>query len=323
MRAALLVLVVFVASPAFADDAPEWNAPCLALFQNAKAELSKLNPIFAKAKVAMDGKWPALDLKKRDKEEYRASVEGGLKGWRSAWHDPGCGEGCPVLISERESLGRRGYYYIQTTEQDERTQNGFGEIMKKTVDACFALPEGGPGFGPGFWQKLVVAGARWELVEYGSPVAENRVIAETYDVRKVGAADVARVRWTFVAKGGKKSDFGNPDLGRYTQLAVTPAGLYLLDADQNDASVSESLAKKPARSDPPVPYAGSARNQGRFLELARTRSAVACMGVGPVGEDGTRKDLGFLCISPEGGIVRLDGKWSPNGNAFINKAFEK
>src|SRR5262249_3511652 len=124
-------------------------------------------------------------------------------------------------------------------------------------------------------------------------------------------------------KTGAKRDIGNSDAGRYTQLAVTAGGLYLLDADQNDASVAESLKKKPARSDPPKPYGASEKNQGRFLELLRTkRGPVACMGVGPVTEDAKASELGILCVSPEAGIVRLDSKWSPTGNVFINKAFE-
>lgn len=49
------------------------------------------------------------------------------------------------------------------------------------------------------------------------------VVGETYDTRKVGGADVARVRWRYYAGGGAEDDVwtGNA-LPR--QLAVTDAG---------------------------------------------------------------------------------------------------
>jgi hypothetical protein len=193
--------------------------------------------------------------------------------------------------------------------------------MRKAIDDCMALPANPAHFTAGFWKPLVAIGARWELT---SPMKLGIVVVETYDVRKVGTADVARLRWTYTESGGQKRDIGDSNKGRYTQLAVTVDGLYLLDADQNDASVAEALKRKPSRSDPPRAYGSSTKNEGRFLELIESPwGPVACMGTGPTTEVAKRGELGLLCVSPKAGIVRLHGLWSPTGDVVINKAAER
>ncbi len=57
--------------------------------------------------------------------------------------------------------------------------------------------------GKGFWKILVKPGAKWTLYDWFDELAvkggEKREIGtltiETYDVRKIGDADVARLRW--------------------------------------------------------------------------------------------------------------------------------
>jgi hypothetical protein len=326
MRLFAAVALLACASPAFAGPTPtDWKTACTALFSSAKNELAKLDPMFAKAKLRAELGSPSLTYQRKASgeisEDFAAGVHPRLGLDRTGWYDPGCGETCPSLIFQKETIGHDGYYYITVTGQDENTQARFGEIMRKTIDACIALPPNPALFAAGFWKPLVVAGARWELTD---PMKRGTVVVETYDARKVGTADVARLRWTYTDSTGQKRDVGDSNKGRYTQLAVTVAGLYLLDADQNDASVADSLTKKPSRSDPPRAYAGSAKNEGRFLELIESPwGPVACMGTGPTTEVAKRAELGLLCVSPKAGIVRLHGIWSPTGDVVVNKAAEK
>src|SRR5438105_15013526 len=75
----------------------------------------------------------------------------------------------------------------------------------------------------GFWKILVTPGAKWVLEphgEEGTSVPSEKITIETYDVRKIGDADVARLRWTAVeGKEGRAYNDGADDL--LTQVAVT------------------------------------------------------------------------------------------------------
>jgi hypothetical protein len=129
----------------------------------------------------------------------------------------------------------------------------------------------------GFWSVLVKAGAKWVLRETIGDKTSTLTI-ETYDVRKVAGADVARLRWT-LGSGKDKRDVGDSAEGRFTQLAVTSAGLYLMDADMDDAKVTAALAKPPSRSDPPKAYKGTKQNHGRYLLIED--DTTVCMGRAP------------------------------------------
>ena len=160
--------------------------------------------------------------------------------------------------------------------------------------------------GKGFWKVLVQKGSKWVLHE---TVGEKATLTiETYDVRKVGKADVARLRWTV-----DKHEF-EPS-APLTQIAVTDAGAYLLWAAQDDAKVAEALKKPPSRSDPPKEYAGTKLNEGRYLKI---RDGLVCMGQGPEPDAGECPDTcdGWVCISPTDGIVEVAGNWSPGVSFF-------
>ncbi|HZS41652.1 MAG TPA: hypothetical protein VFF06_32705 [Polyangia bacterium] len=166
----------------------------------------------------------------------------------------------------------------------------------------------------GIWKILVKPGAKWVLRETIGD-KKDTITVETYDVRKVGAADVARLRWTL--KSGKdKRDVGDSDSGRYTQVAVTDAGLYVLSADMDDAKVAEALKKKPSRSDPPRPYQGTKQNQGRYLTVESADTV--CMGWGPLPGAGDCEDTceGEVCISSTAGVTKLSGTWAPGVTIF-------
>lgn len=169
--------------------------------------------------------------------------------------------------------------------------------------------------GKGFWKVLVTPNAKWVLTEtVGEADRRDKVIVETYDVRKVAGADVARLRWMLHAPGEKPEDIGNSS-GRFTQVAVTKAGLYLLDDGMDDAAITLALKKKPSRSDPPKPYEGTKRNQGRYLLI---RNEAVCVGEGPLPGDGDCADtcFGEMCIGSPEGIVSLSGTWAPGYSEF-------
>lgn len=167
----------------------------------------------------------------------------------------------------------------------------------------------------GFWRVLVKPNAKWVLRETiddaaGKP-STNTITVETYDVRKVAAADVARLRWT-LKDGENISDIG----GQYTQLAVTPAGLYILTAEMDDAKIATRLKDIPSRSDPPKAYVGTKQNHGRYLRVEDTGNV--CMGEGAEPGAGDCEDVceGYVCISPTDGIVGLFGNWAPGVSIF-------
>jgi hypothetical protein len=173
----------------------------------------------------------------------------------------------------------------------------------------------------GFWKVLVKPGAKWVLRDTIAAEEEKKniitITVETYDVRKVGSADVARLRWTL--RGNKeKRDVGDSDSGKYTQVAVTDGGLYILSADMDDAQIVEALKKKPSRSDPPKSYDGTKKNEGRYLTFD---GDAACMGQGPLPDAGDCPDTcdGRVCISPTKGVTELSGTFSPGVTIFMQE----
>jgi hypothetical protein len=154
----------------------------------------------------------------------------------------------------------------------------------------------------------VPACTKWVLHETTSDGTLTTLTIETYDVRKVGKADVARLRW-------KVDDKEIEPTAPLSQVAVTDAGLYLLWAAQDDAKVGDALKKSPSRSDPPKPYDGTKLNEGRYLHL---RDGLVCLGQGPRPGDGDCPDTcdGWVCISATDGIVEVAGNWSPGVSFF-------
>lgn len=169
----------------------------------------------------------------------------------------------------------------------------------------------------GFWRILVKPKARWVLYDTIEKNKKKRrkIVVETYDVRKVGAADVARLRWTLIDPSGEKQSWGDSNEGRYTQVAVTDAGLYILSEDMDDAKIVEALKKKPSRSDPPKPYKGTKQNEGRFLKV---EGDMVCYGYEPPPGAGDCEDtcFGGLCLTATGGVTKIEGTWAPEYSIF-------
>jgi hypothetical protein len=172
---------------------------------------------------------------------------------------------------------------------------------------------GGKKPGKGFYKILVKPNAKW-VMKKDTTMADQKkwkVVVETYDVRKVGEADVARMRWTHTdGTADGTSDLENDGLP--TQVAVTEKGLYLLTKDMDDAKITATLAaKKPSRSDPPKAYKGTTVNLGRYLDI---RKNLVCFGSGPTPGAGECDDVcyGEFCIDGTEGIVSIEGTYAPN-----------
>lgn len=164
--------------------------------------------------------------------------------------------------------------------------------------------------GKNFWKVLVTPKAKWVLHEANAEDAAAKsatVTVETYDVRTVGKAQVARLRWTH-KDSESESTFGGGAL-QPTQVAVTAAGLYLLDAEMDDAAVAVALKKRPSRSSPPKAYKGTKQNGGRYLTV---RGAEVCMGWARLEEDGPCEDVceSEVCFTAAG-VTSISGFDAP------------
>ena len=158
-----------------------------------------------------------------------------------------------------------------------------------------------------FWRILVRKHEPWVVT-----LLERQMLVETYDIHRLGNADVARLRWTLKADDSKVEPRQEPaDACRMTHVAVTDAGLYLLAEDADDAAIAAALKKKPSRSSPPKPYKPTKRNEGRYLSIEHGN---VCWGW----ENVSRSDcddtcFGEVCVSPTDGVESLIGTCFPGG----------
>jgi hypothetical protein len=197
-------------------------------------------------------------------------------------------------------------------------------LIAAVIVATLVIPAQAGGDKPrkGFWKILVKPNARWVLVDTTSETKPAPTLTvETYDVRKVGEADVARLRWTH-RWGTGKTDFETLDYERGSQMpsqvAVTDKGIYLLSSDMDDAKIAAALKGKPSRSDPPKAYKGTKLNKGRYL---RVDGDTVCMGEEPLPGDGDCADIceGEVCINATRGVISLHGTMSPNHDDYEQK----
>lgn len=165
--------------------------------------------------------------------------------------------------------------------------------------------------GKDFWNILVTPKAKWTLRDPAADDAARKaatVTVETYDVRTIGKAQVARLRWTHKHDTGEITFGGG--LLQPTQVAVTRDGLYLLDAAMDDAAVANALKKKPARSSPPKAYKGTKQNGGRYLKIY---GADVCIGQARLAADGPCEDVceTEVCFSATKGVTEITGYDAP------------
>lgn len=189
------------------------------------------------------------------------------------------------------------------------------------------LPSGrGAGAAPaGFWRVLVQPNATWRLAEIsGGDDEPTEIVVETVEVRRVGDAEVARLRWTHRFPGGEADA---ADQGLPGQVAVTPAGVWFLGGDLDDERVAAALAANPpSQPDPPVEVKRQSRADGDYVTLRATREGerVVCVGEEPGPGSGDCDDIchAELCVAERGGVVSVEGLWAPGEAIFVQKGYE-
>jgi hypothetical protein len=161
----------------------------------------------------------------------------------------------------------------------------------------------------------VRAGARWTLTDGGAA----RVEVRTFDVRRVGDADVARVSWTTVPADVDPS-WSADEAGLPTQLAVSSRGVWFLRASQDDAAVARAIAGAPTW--PALPEErGATADDIRFARFVeRSTGRTLCVGDDEVvrhpAVEGGGDGWGDLCVAPGVGLVGLEGNRAPNLGSF-------
>lgn len=185
---------------------------------------------------------------------------------------------------------------------------------------AFPLADAAPARGPGknFWRILVKPGGKWilYLAQKDKLDEELALTINTYDVRKVAGADVARLRGAINTP--QPDDF---DLQPFSQVAVTAAGIYLLRANMNDAMIAEALKHEPSFPDPPKAAHKTDGVKDEFVELHD--NAIVCVGFRGPPHACIDYCSAEMCVSATEGIVRLSGAWAPFDHQFAQKKFWK
>jgi hypothetical protein len=159
------------------------------------------------------------------------------------------------------------------------------------------------------WEPLVVANARFVL--HGGEGESARIIVESYDVRTVKGAKVARLRWV-VEEGGARSPMGN---SLPTQIAVTKKGAWLLTDRLDDKAVGEALRGKPTFTDPP--RAGHSDDG-----YVRKDGEAVCVGIGTPPETPCPAGVchAEYCLEPGVGLTSMSGNYTPSAGKFAAHA---
>ncbi len=164
---------------------------------------------------------------------------------------------------------------------------------------------------PGLWRPLVAAPATWKLINYNirtEPNQDDAVIVTNYDLRQVGPASVARLRW-------RQSDGEDAGSGEHLPRQVAVAGnkVWFLPLDADDAAVERALTRKPTFGDPPANIRPTRKNRWRWVNTSEGKhGSVTC--IGHYRQDDGCEDTctGMVCFSATYGIVAVEGTSSPN-----------
>jgi hypothetical protein len=183
-------------------------------------------------------------------------------------------------------------------------------------------PPLGDGAKPGLWQPLVAASTTWKLINYNirtEPNEDDAVIVTNYDLRRVGSAAVARLRWK--TSGGE--DVGD---GEHLpqQVAVSGNKVWFLPLNAEDAAVSQALARKPTFVDPPAEVHPTRKNKWRWVHTSSGKNGpITCVGhYQPQGDDCEDTCAGMVCFSAKYGVVAVEGTSSPNFEYYALKGHQ-
>lgn len=179
--------------------------------------------------------------------------------------------------------------------------------------------------GESFWKALVVPGACWTLPNFNSnkPNTDDVIIVENYDARRVGDAEVAKLRFTRVSPGNEVNVSDKEHLPG--QIAVTKAGVWFFDRKLDDQTIGREMKKPPTHAERPRDLAPSKAGKWQFVRNARTaKGPIACIGHEQPRAGGGCEDTceGMVCFSSTAGVVLLEGTASPNFERFMQPGWD-
>jgi len=178
--------------------------------------------------------------------------------------------------------------------------------------------------GESVWKALVTPGACWTLpnVKDGKPSTDDVIIVENYDARRVGDAEVAKLRFTRVSPGNEEIVSDREHLPG--QIAVTKAGVWFFDRKLDDQTIGREMKKPPTYAERPRDLAPSKAGKWQFVRQTKTaKGPIACIGHEQPRADGGCEDTcaGMVCFSSTAGVVLLDGTASPNLERFTQSGW--
>jgi hypothetical protein len=168
-----------------------------------------------------------------------------------------------------------------------------------------------------FWHVLAQPGSCWSIVPAEGDPARDIVI-EAYDARRVGDADVARLRVTYNGPSGPE-DLSERDPWPQ-QVAVGAKGVWFVPKKADDKAIDAAMSKPATHLLTPRPAEPAKANKWRFLRKGTSpKGEVACIGYEiPKGEC-TEACMASVCVSHTGGIVLAEGAATPTGGAFAQR----
>ncbi|APR74974.1 Hypothetical protein A7982_00320 [Minicystis rosea] len=135
------------------------------------------------------------------------------------------------------------------------------------------------------------------------------------NVRKVGTADVAQLKYTL---GRNSSAHVSPDDVLPKQVAVTDKGVWFLPADADDAAITAALRKPPTYAAKPKTFEPTQENGHTFVREAKTSGGpIVCTGHATPHAQGNA----MVCFSASHGVVIVDGTAAPASGAYAQNGF--
>lgn len=192
-------------------------------------------------------------------------------------------------------------------------------VLAAGAIAAARTPPPKPASAPaGAFRPLVQPNAKWTLLGPNG----MKIVVENHDVRKIGAADTARLRYTVIVPGKKPAEL---DAGAPRRVAVSPTGAWLFAASDDDAKIAAALAKPPQFTDPPQLVKPSRSKNGDYVNLIHLQKGdKICVGRAP--PPGTPcGDICFaeLCLNPRDGLVEMGGTYTPNQESFTQAGWDR
>ncbi|MDI3288727.1 hypothetical protein [Polyangium sp. 15x6] len=173
------------------------------------------------------------------------------------------------------------------------------------------------------WGPLVRRGACWTLLNHtkGAPDYDDTLLVMPWNVRKVGKADVAQLKYTL---GRNSSAHESPDDVLPKQVAVTDQGVWFLPADADDAAITAALRKPPTHAAKPKTFEPTQENGYTFVREAKTSGGpIVCAGhaIPPAQGNCGDKCNAMVCFSASNGVVIVEGTAAPASGVYAQNGF--